>query len=135
MITVQAGPDEMPVFSRNGSIVPVGANPMTLHYFPKLGGEFFLFENELGDYSQVHAGPAGDSMRLQIESKVARDYEWIVHHSERPAKVVAGETVFSEAESRDQLKPGSWFYDERNKNVHVRALVAAQGNVVVNISF
>ena len=36
---------------------------------------------------------------------------------------------------RPELKPGAWFYDEQNKNVHVRALVAAQGNVVVNISF
>src|SRR5437016_1799982 len=76
----------LPVFARNGSIVPLdSAAGMALHYFPKLGAEFFLIDSE--GWTQVHAAPAGDVMRLQIESKKAREYEWVVHHVERPAKV------------------------------------------------
>ena len=40
---------------------------MALHYFPKLGGEFFLLEGDIAEYSQVHAAPALDFMRLEIE--------------------------------------------------------------------
>ena len=53
---------------------------------PRLGGEFFLLEGDIAEYSQVHAAPALDIMRLEIESKKDRDYQWVVHHVEgRPA--------------------------------------------------
>ena len=119
-ITALAG--ELPIFSRNGAIVPLGEHPMELHYFPRLGGEFFLFESDLGEYSQVHAGPAGDYMRLEIESKKDRDYEWVVHHSERPKKVVAGGDAYAQVASRDRLRARAWYYDVRSKNLHVRAM-------------
>lgn len=134
-ITIDAGLDDLPLFSRNGAVLPLGSNPTKLHYFPKLGGEFFLFEHDLGEYSQVHAGPAGDFMRLEIESKKDREYEWIVHHSERPRKIIAGEAVYSQAKARDQLRSGSWFYDTRSKNLHVRAMGPAGADVIINISF
>jgi hypothetical protein len=134
-ITIDAGPDDLPLFSRNGAVLPVGSDPMKLHYFPKLGGEFFLFEHDLGEYSQVHAGPAGDFMRLEIESKKDREYEWIVHHSERPRKISAGEALYSQAKARGQLRSGSWFYDTRNRNLHVRAMGSAGADVIINISF
>jgi len=135
IITIDAGPDELPLFSRNGAILPLGSDPMKLHYFPKLGGEFFLFEQELGEYSQVHAGPAGDFMRLEIESKKDREYEWIVHHSERPTKITVGEATYPQAKDRNQLQSGSWFYDTRSKNLHVRAMGPAGADVIINISF
>jgi len=116
----------MPVFSRNGAILPLGSDPIKLHYFPRLGGEFFLFESDMGEYSQVHAGPAGDFMRLEIESKKDRDYEWIVHHVERPRKVVAAGV---------ELPAGGWFYDAKDKNLHVRIKGRADGDEIVNISF
>jgi len=134
-ITIDAGPDDLPLFSRNGAVLPLGSDPMKLHYFPKLGGEFFLFEHDLGEYSQVHAGPAGDFMRLEIESKKDREYEWIVHHSERPRKITAGEAVYLQAKDRGQLRAGSWFFDARNKNLHVRAMGPAGADVIINISF
>ena len=59
------------------------ADGMGLHYFPKLGGEFFLLEGDIAEYSQVHASPALDFMRLEIESKKDRDYQWVVHHVAR----------------------------------------------------
>jgi alpha-glucosidase (family GH31 glycosyl hydrolase) len=134
-IKVEAGPDELPLFSRNGAILPLGSNPMKLHYFPRLGGEFFLLESDLGEYSQVHAGPAGDFMRLEIESKKEREYEWIVHHTERPRRVTAGEAVYTRAETIDRLRASTWFYDARKKNLHVRALGPIGADVVINVSF
>src|SRR6266446_191291 len=102
------GPDDLPLFSRNGAVLPMGSDPMKLHYFPKLGGEFFLFEHDLGEYSQVHAGPAGDFMRLEIESKKDREYEWIVHHLDRPRKIMAGTVEYALVESPERLRAGAW---------------------------
>jgi len=92
---------------------------MELHYFPKLAGEFFIFESELEDYSQVHAAPAGEYLRLQIESKKGRDYEWVVHHAERPSDVSGG----------------SWRYDAARKNLHIRCRVEAGGDLILNVAF
>jgi alpha-glucosidase (family GH31 glycosyl hydrolase) len=134
-IKIDAAPDELPAFSRNGAILPLGSDPMKLHYFPRLGGEFFLFESDLGEYSQVHAGPAGDFMRLEIESKKERRYEWVVHHLDRPRQIGAGGVDFAEVESQDTLRPGAWFYDAPNKNLHVRIVGRAGGDEIINISF
>ena len=71
-----------PVFAKNGTILPLlqpdGA--IELHYFPRLGAEFFLSEPGQVQPSQVHAGPAAGVLRLEIESRVDRRYEWVVHH-------------------------------------------------------
>ena len=85
----------LPVFARNGTIVPLDPPAgMALHYFPKLGAEFFLLEED--GWTQVHAAPAADVMRLEIESKKAREYQWVVHHVERPVKVGFEGAVFRE---------------------------------------
>ena len=131
VITIEAGDGTLPLFSRNGSVLPIGSNPMTLHYFPRLGGEFFLFENDLEDYSQVHAAPAGDFLRLEIESRKDRNYQWVVHHTDRPRKVEG----CSEVQRVNLLRAGTWFYDARNRNLHVRRLVRAGEDVIVNVSF
>lgn len=90
-------PAPLTLLARNGSIVPLAdGDIIELHYFPKLGAEFFIFEPDLGEYTQVHAAPAGDFWRLEIESKVDRTYKWIVHRPGRGswqvrAAVKAGE--------------------------------------------
>lgn len=79
--TIEVTGDETnPIFFlRNGAILPVAeGNTMRLHYTPKLGAEFFLWESDLEDISQVHAGPSADFLRLEIESKLDRTYEWVV---------------------------------------------------------
>jgi len=134
-IVIDAAAGELPAFSRNGAIVPLGSSPMKLHYFPRLGGEFFLFESDLSEYSQVHAGPAGDYMRLEIESKKERDYQWIVHHLDRPRRIASGGVEFAPVEAEDRLRPGAWFYDAPNKNLHVRIVGRAGGDEIINISF
>jgi alpha-glucosidase (family GH31 glycosyl hydrolase) len=128
--------DTPSIFARNGSIVPLaGAGTLELHYFPKLGAEFFVYEQEAGDYTQVHAAPAVDGMRLEIESKVARDYTWVVHHLEGVKGVAAGETGFAQVQSAAELHAGTWYYDATLQNLHVRDRVAAGQDHIVNLSF
>ena len=136
-ITVEGKPGEMVLFSRNGSILPLGWEPMTLHYFPRLGGEFFVFEDEPQDYSQMHAAPVGDLMRLEVESRKDRHYEWILHHVDRPRKVVMSGVEFQEALNRHQLRlqAGGWFYDSPNGNLHVWMPGKAGQDNIVSITF
>jgi hypothetical protein len=126
----------LPVLARNGSIVPLdSAVGIDLHYFPKLGAEFFLLESDIGDYSQVHAAPAADTMRLEIEAKKDRDYEWVVHHVEKPAEVGFREVKYREVASLEAMAGGAWFYDAARKNLHVRARVKADQDCIVNLAW
>jgi alpha-glucosidase (family GH31 glycosyl hydrolase) len=90
-------PSPVSMLARNGSIVPLArGETIELHYFAKLGGEFFIYEPELEEYTQVHAAPSADYWRLEIESKAPRTYEWIVHRAGKSslrvrASVQAGE--------------------------------------------
>ena len=124
------------VFARNGAIVPLDiAAGMALHYFPKAGGEFFLLEGDIADYSQVHAAPALDIMRLQIESKKDRDYQWVVHHVERPASVEFGGRQYREVAAFGELADRTWFHDAARKNLHVKVKVQAGEDCIINLNF
>ncbi|MDX2150596.1 MAG: glycoside hydrolase family 31 protein [Bryobacteraceae bacterium] len=117
-------PDRLPLFAKNGSIVPFGRlseGPIELHYFPNLGAEFFLFEPSTGGISQVHAAPAGDYLRLEIESQVTRRYEWIIHHR-GPAKKVEGGPV-------SHVR-----HDAARNNLHLEMEGRAGADHIVNIT-
>jgi hypothetical protein len=130
-ITVKTA--SLPVFARNGSIVPLdSAGGMALHYFPKLGAEFFLVEADA--WTQIHAAPAADILRLEIESKKARDYQWVVHHVDRPVSVGFEGKVFREAPA-GQLADRTWSYDAKTRNLQVRVRVAAGEDSIVNVTF
>jgi Glycosyl hydrolases family 31 len=128
----------LPMFARNGSIVPIAplreSEPLQLNYFPKLAGEFFLFEPDTGEYSQVHAGPAGDLFRLEIESGKDRAYEWVLHHINKPRQVSDGSRQYTESRARDRLAPGRWWYDGAGRKLHVVARVAAGEDHIVHLS-
>jgi hypothetical protein len=131
-ITVES--KSLPVFARNGTIVPLdSAGGIALHYFPKLGAEFFLLESDIGDYSQVHAAPAADIMRLEIEAKKDRDYQWVVHHVEKPAEVGFQNVKYREAGSPGAMASGTWFYDAARKNLQVRVRVKAGEDCIINL--
>lgn len=133
-ITIESA--SLPVFARNGAIVPLDAAAgMALHYFPKLGGEFFLLEGDIAEYSQVHASPALDFMRLEIESKKDRDYQWVVHHVERPVTVEFEDAKYKEAPDLAALADRNWFYDAKLKNIHVRVKVKAGEDCIINLNF
>jgi hypothetical protein len=138
-IQIEAAADELPLLVRKGSVIPFLDDPATdriqVHYFPKLGGEFFIFEPDLGEHTQLHASPAGDLYRFEIESKVAREYEWVAHHLPEPRKVARGETVFTRVAGRDKLRSGTWFYDAALQNLHIRVTAPAGADVIVNVSF
>jgi alpha-glucosidase (family GH31 glycosyl hydrolase) len=134
--TITVKTKSLPVFARNGAIVPLNsANGMALHYFPKLGGEFFLLEGDLAEYTQVHAAPALDFMRLEIESKKERDYQWVVHHVEKPSSVGFGEKQYRQVERAADMGDGAWYYDAAAKNLQVRAKVKAGEDCIVNVNF
>ncbi len=133
-ITVES--KSLPVFARNGAIVPLDAAAgMALHYFPKAGGEFFLLEGDIAEYSQVHASPALDCMRLEIESKKERDYQWVVHHAEKPSSVEFEDRKYREVATLSGLADRTWFYDAAQKNLHVRVKVKAGEDCIINLNF
>ena len=102
---------------------------------PRLGGEFFLLEGDIAEYSQVHAAPALDIMRLEIESKKDRDYQWVVHHVERPASVEFEDRKYKEVPVFTALADRTWFYDARQKNLHVRVKVKSGEDCIINLNF
>jgi hypothetical protein len=122
----------VPTFARNGAILPLAAkNVMELHYFPSLGGEFFLWESEKRDNSQFHAAPAGDFTRVEIESMVSRNYEWVIHHTNRPVSVEGAKPV----RQRAALQPGTWWHDKARNDLHIMLRVEAGEDSIMNISF
>lgn len=126
--TITVSTAALPVFARNGAIVPLDSEGgMALHYFPKLGAEFFLLDEE--GWTQTHAAPAGDEMRLEIEAKKTRDFRWVVHHVERPKSVGFEGTVFRETASGDR----TWRYDAAKKRLEIQVRVAAGADSIVNI--
>ena len=90
---------------------------MELHYYPRLGAEFFLSEPEAETISQFHAAPAGPYMRLQIESQLARDYEWVLHHVSAPAKP----------------EPG-WHYDRKKQELRIPIHAAANSDIITRFA-
>lgn len=124
----------LPVFARNGTIVPLDSpGGMALHYFPQLGAEFFILEDDLSEYSAVHAAPSLDAMRLEIESKKDRDYQWVVHHLERPASVGYEDRKYPTAPSLSQMADRTWFYDAAQKNLHIRVHAKAKEDTIIVI--
>jgi hypothetical protein len=131
-VDIEAPVGQVPTLARNGAVLPLAAkNAMELHYFPSLGGEFFLWEPDKLDNSQFHAAPAGDFMRVEMESRVARTYEWVIHHTRRPSKVESCEPVGR----RSALRPGTWWHDKGRNDLHVMVRAAAGADVIVNIAF
>jgi hypothetical protein len=134
--TIAVETKSLPVFGRNGSIVPLdSAGGIALHYFPALAAEFFLVESDVGDYSQVHAAPAADIMRLEIEAKKEHEYQWVVHHVEKPAEVGFQNVKYREVASPGAIADGTWFYDAPRKNLHVRTRVKAGQDCIVNVGW
>jgi len=138
-VEVEAGPDWIPVFAKNGSIVPLaaasGQGAMEAHYFPRLGGEFFLYEEGSGALTQLHAAPAGELLRLEVAPAVRRTIEWVVHHVERCRQVRQAEGEYVEVSSREQLRPGGWWYDAERKNLHVQTTAAPGSDHVLHVAF
>lgn len=136
VVEVDAPAGRVPMFVRNGWIVPLAVKDrMELHYYPSLGAEFFLWEPDANENSQFHAAPAGDFMRVEIESKKRRTYEWILHHTKAPREVGEESGAYQKVASRDQLQPGKWWHDDAQNNLHLMLRSEAVTDRIVNISF
>jgi hypothetical protein len=127
----------LPIYAKSGSLIPlVSSHPginLELHYFPEMGAEFFVYEPAVNDYSQFHAGPSADFIRVESESKVARTCEWILHHTAKPKSVGETGKPFREVTTLDALKPGTWFHDSTTGNLHVAVSTAPGEDHIVNI--
>jgi hypothetical protein len=135
-IEIDAPAGRVPVFARNGSLWPLAVgNRMELHYFPSLGGEFFLWEPDREDISQFHAAPAGDFMRVEIETKVDRTYEWVLHHTKAPSRVFEDSAEYTAATSPDQFHAGTWWHDAQKNDLHIMLKTEAESDRIVNIAF
>ena len=134
--TISVETDSLPVFARNGTIVPLdGGGGIALHYFPKLAAEFFLLEEDMGEYSQVHAAPAGDIMRLEIESRKDRYYQWVVHHLDKPSAVGFESATYREVSAASEMADRTWLYDAAQKNLHLRVFAKAGQDCIIDVSF
>jgi hypothetical protein len=134
--TITVDTASLPVFARNGAIVPLDQEgEMELHYFPTLAAEFFLLESDVQEWTEVHAAPAADVMRLEIEARKLRTYQWVVHHVERPGGVGFEERRYNEAPSLARLPAGGWFWDASRKDLHIRLRAEAGEDAIVNVAW
>lgn len=134
--SIQVETGALPVFARNGTIVPLNSpGGLALHYFPTLGAEFFLLESAAEAWTQVHAAPAADIIRLEIDAKASHDFQWVVHHVERPSEVGFAGRKYGEVATAAAMKDRTWFYDAAQKNLQVRVRVAAGEDCIINLSF
>jgi alpha-glucosidase (family GH31 glycosyl hydrolase) len=138
-ISIRPGADEIAMFAKNGTIVPLKPDrgeALELHYFPSLGAEFFLFEENDEEISQFHAAPASDVLRLEAESKADRIYEWVIHHTGRCRKVESGDGVeLTRVAEQKELAPGRWYADAARKLLRIRIRSVAGGDEVVHVIF
>lgn len=115
------------MLARNGTIVPRDRDfGLELHYYPRLGAEYFIPEGVDGIITQVHAGPSADVLRLEIEARGDRTVEWVVHNVIRPSQV---------ERNGERLAPSTWVYDEESKLLRLRARVAFGEDIIWNVSF
>jgi alpha-glucosidase (family GH31 glycosyl hydrolase) len=139
-IEVDAPPGRVPLFARNGSLFPLasplkGEEKMELHYFPSLGGEYFLWEPEVESNSIFHAAPAGDYVRVEVETKVLRNYEWVLHNSHSAQAVTSDAGNYEPVKNRTQLRPGTWWHDDERNDLHILMRAEAGSDHIVNIMF
>jgi hypothetical protein len=135
-IQVRARAGAIPLFARDGTIVPLGAEAgdiIELHYFPSLPAEFFLFEEDSDDISQFHAAPAGDLMRLEIESRAGRVYDWVIHGAAPFRKIDGGGAQYTAVADAAQLAPGRWYADPARKLLRIRVRAAPGGDEVLHL--
>ncbi len=136
-IDIEAPAGTLPVFAKNGALLPLAEDGlMRVHYFPKLGGEFFIWEPDLEIISQLHTSPALDLYRIEIESQKMRTYEWVLHEMTRPGDVYEVEGAkFREVKAKEQLAAGCWFFDAGAKTVSIRIDAKAGKDHIVNLTW
>ena len=136
-IDIEAPAGALPMFAKNGSVLPLAEDGlMRVHYFPKLGGEFFIWEPDLEIISQIHTSPALDLYRIEIESMKTRTYEWVMHEMTRPDEVYEVEGAkFREVKAKTQLAAGCWFFDGAAKTVSIRIDAVAGKDHIINLKW
>ena len=137
-IRIQAVQDELPMFAKHVSILPLAPpedrDLLTLNYFAGGAAECLLMEEDREAVSQFHAAPAGGIMRLEIQSAKRRTCEWIVRHAGPCREVVSGGAAYVQVKSSDELRPGSWFFDQAKNEIHIQCLVSAGEERIIHVT-
>ena len=117
------------------ALFPLAAkHAMELHYFPSLGGEFFLWETDKRGNSQFHAAPAGDFTRVEIESQVTRTMNG--YSSRRPSERGAEECGHVSARSSAiRVEAGNLVVRRRPQRSSPDGARGSGADRIVNISF
>jgi len=58
----------------------------------------------VNENSQFHAAPAGDFVRVEIESQKRRTYEWVMHHTKAPRESGGRAGAYQRVSSKDQAQ-------------------------------
>jgi len=82
-----------------------------------------------------HAAPAMDFLRVEIETRVARTYEWVLHHTASPKDVGESSGAYRRAASQQAMQAGTWWHDDVRNDLHVLLRADADTDRIVNISF
>ena len=122
---------------RNGWIVPLAMqDAMELHYFPSLGGEFFLWEPDKNENSAVSRGAGGRLCARRDRDAGFADLRMDdLHHTKAAHEVAEDATVYQRVAQRALLRPGTWWHDAAKNNLHVMVRAEAGSDRIVNISF
>jgi hypothetical protein len=89
----------------------------------------------VSENSQFHAAPAGDYVRLEVESQKRRTYEWVLHHTKVPREVAEDSGGYQRAADRGSMQAGSWWHDDAQNNLHVMLRTEPKTDRIINISF
>ena len=108
---------------------------MELHYFPSLGGEFFLWEPEVERNSVFHAAPAGDDVRVEIETRLQRNYEWVLHHTSAAKEIIDNLGPYEKVRYNSEFRPRTWWHDDERNDLNIFLRPEAGSDHIVNIMF
>jgi hypothetical protein len=136
-IQLQAGRDEIPLFAKHTSVLPLASREepglWRLHYFAGFAAECLLMEEGADAVSQFHAAPAGEALRVEILSARQRAYEWVIRHTGPPRRITSGGKDLAAVDSPPKLKPQSWCYDRSRGQLHIRCDVGTGGEEVIQV--
>jgi hypothetical protein len=72
---------------------------------------------------------------VELESKLTRTYEWVLHHTKTPKEVAEESGTYSRANSPAERRAGAWWHDDERDDLHIMLHVEAGTDRIVNVSF
>ena len=70
-----------------------------------------------------------------VPARQTHDYEWVVHHVDRPTAVGFENVKYAEARSASQMADRTWHYDAPRRTLQIRVRVGAGKDSILNLTF